>query len=185
LQEAYDLSYERTDATEAQLELMGCTVGYQIRFTADAQVNAEVMIKLPAENARKNASLYQVKLGGDTELLQAVVVDDDGYAHFYLASVDRRTEYLIGIDVPAEGAAEAIIPEVLYQDYGVTGNLSDVEYVVTGRTSSWGLNINQVTWIMAGVLLSVVVIVGFVMFALNKRKLKMGYIPNLDEEDYE
>ena len=184
-QETYDLSYERTDATEKQLELLGCAVGYQIRFISDARVDAEVMIKLPVEHARKHASLYQVKLGGDIEHLQTVVVDDTGYAHFYLASVERKTVYLIGIDVPAVESSEAIIPEVLFQDYGVTDNMSDTKYVVTGRTSSWGISLNQVTWIMVGAMASVVLIVGFIMFALNKRKLKMGYIPDLDEEDDE
>lgn len=179
--DAYDLSYERSDATPEQLESMGCTVGYQIKFASNAQINAEVMIKLPVENARKNASLYQVKRDG-LELVQTVMVDNEGYAHFYLASVDRRTEYLIGIDVPTQTTENAIIPEVLFQEYGITDNLSDTEYVVTGRHSSWGMNIKQVTWIMAGVMLSVVVVVGIIMFALNKRKLKMGYIPDLDEE---
>ena len=179
--DAYDLSYERSDATPEQLELMGCTLGYQIKFASDAQINAEVMIKLPVENARKNASLYQVKRDG-LELAQTVMVDNEGYAHFYLASVDRRTEYLIGIDVPAVEPEEAIIPEVLFREYGITDNLSDTKYVVTGRTSSWGMNFQQVTWIMIAVLVTVVVVVGFIMFALNKRKLKMGYIPDLDEE---
>lgn len=183
--DVYDLSYERADATAEQLELMGCAVGYQIRFASNAQVNAEVLIKLPIENARKNASLYHIKLGGDPELLQTVVVDNDGYAHFYLARVERGTQYLIGIDVQGLETEDAIVPEVLFLDFGVTDNLSDTEYVVTGRTSSWGLSFNQVTWIMVGSMLTVVVAVGLIMYALNKRKLKMGYIPELDEEDYD
>lgn len=180
----FDLSYERTDATQEQLELMGCAVGYQIRFASNAQINAEVLIKLPVENARKNASLHQKKLGGDLEMLQTVVVDNDGYAHFYLASVERGTTYLIGINVPVVKAEEAIIPEVLHQEYGIT-DVAKTEYVVTGRTSSWGLSFNQVTWIMIGGMVSVVTVVGVIMYMLNKRKLKMGYIPELDEEDYE
>jgi uncharacterized membrane-anchored protein YhcB (DUF1043 family) len=47
------------------------------------------------------------------------------------------------------------------------------------------MTIGQVTWIMIGVLFVVVVTVGFVMYTLNKRKLRMGYIPELDGEDYE
>lgn len=181
--DAYDLSYERIDATQEQLELMGCSVGYQIKFVSNAQINAEVLIKLPVENARKNASLHQKKLGGDLEMLQSVVVDNDGYAHFYLASVERGTTYLIGINVPVVKAEEAIIPEVLHQEYGIT-DVAKTEYVVTGRTSSWGLSFNQVTWIMIGGMVTVVTVVGVIMYMLNKRKLKMGYIPELDEEDY-
>lgn len=180
--DVYDLSYERTDATQEQLEMMGCAVGYQIRFASNAQINAEVLIKLPAENARKNASLYHIKFGGKPELLQTVVVDNDGYAHFYLARVERGTQYLIGIDVQSVKPEEAIVPEVLFLDFGVTDNMSDTEYVVTGRTSSWGLSFNQVTWIMIGSMVTVVTVVGVIMYMLNKRKLRMGYIPDLDEE---
>ena len=179
-----DLSYERTDATEKQLEKMGCTVGYQITFAEDVQINAEVMIKLLVEHARKTATLYQTERGGELKLLQTVVVDDAGYAHFYLGAVDSETEYLIGIEVPGQTMQEAIVPEQLYSDYGISGQ-GQVEYVITGRTSSWGLNFNQVTWIMVGVLGTVVIVVGFTMFALNKRKLKMGYVPDLDEEEEE
>ena len=182
---SFDLSYERTDATEEQLELMGCTVGYQIKFLSDAQINAEVMIKLPLENARKNASLFQLDREGEKELLQTVVVDDAGYAHFYLASVDQKTVYLIGIDVQGVVPEEAIIPENLQQNYGVTEQLSTMEYVVTGRSSSWGMDIKQVTLILAGGMIFAAVVIGVVMFMLNKRKLKMGYIPDLDDDEDE
>ena len=179
----HDLTYERIDATQEQLDSMGCTQGYQIKFLADAQVNAEVMIKLPLDTARRNASLYHKKLLGKQELLQTVVVDDAGYAHFYLAAVDRKTEYLIGIDVPQATEESAIIPEELYQNYGIEDPVSDVEYVVTGRTSSWGMSLNQVTLFLVIGMVTAIVVVGGVMFALNKRKLKNGYIPDLDDED--
>lgn len=176
----HDLSYERTDATAEQLALMECATGYQIRFLSNAEVNAEVMIRLPVENAYRTATLFMDRDG--LTAVQTVVIDTQGYAHFYLASVDQDTIYLLGIDAPAGNAGNAIIPDTMYEEYGVTNMQSDVEYVVTGRTSSWGLNFSQVTWIMVGVLAVVVITVGFIMFALNRRKLKMGYVPDLDEE---
>lgn len=179
---AIDLSCERSDATAEQLELLGCAAGYQIRFLNSAQVNAKVKIKLPAEHAYANALLYQVE-GRTLKLLQTVVVDNQGFAQFYLACVDADTEYLIGIDSAGEHTESAIIPEALYAEYGVSELSSPVEYVITGRTSSWGMNINQVTWIMAGVLVVVVIAVGVTMFLLNRRKLKMGYVPDLDDAD--
>ena len=177
----YDVSYERVKATEKQTELLNGAVGYQIKFAADVTLNAEIMIKLPIEHARQNACLYQVSRG-KLQRLQSVVVDGEGYAHFYLASVDSETEYLIGINVQEEAAEAAIIPESLYEDYGVEEPIETIEYVITGRKSSWGMNINQVTWILAGVIIVCVAGVGITMFMLNKRKLKMGYVPDLDEE---
>ena len=181
----FDLSYERLDATDKQLELMNCTVGYQIKFQSNAQVDAEVMIKLPVENARKSATFFQKKLFGDIEILQTVMVDDAGYAHFYLSSVDKKTVYLIGIDVPDVTPSEAIIPEPLYQEYNISQEVSEVEYVVTGRTSSWGMSINQVTLFLVIGMVTAIVIVGCVMYGLNKRKLRMGYVPDLDDDEDE
>lgn len=176
-----DLSYQRTDATEEQLVLMECSSGYQIRFLSSVQVNAEVMIRLPVDNAYRTATLFVDRDG--LEAVQTVVVDTQGYAHFYLADVDSETVYLIGIDAPTQDAGNAIIPDTMYGEYGITDMSGRPEYVVTGRTSSWGLSFNQVTWIMVAVLGTVVIVVGGVMFALNKRKLKMGYVPDLDEEE--
>ena len=183
LQNAYDLSCERAPASAEQLELMQCTAGYQIRFTADAEINAEILIKLPVEHARQRASLFQIARLGELQLLQTVVVDDEGYAHFYLASVEQATEYLIGIDVQMPEAENALIPEPLHESYGLTNDAPKMEYVLTGRKSSWGINIQQVTWIMFGAMFVVVLTVGLVMYSLNKRKLRMGYVPDLDDEE--
>ena len=181
-EQEYDLSYERSDATEAQTKLLSGAVGYQISFSKDAIINAAVMIKLPVTHARQTASLYQVHRG-DLQHLQSAVVDDAGYACFYLASVSSKTEYLVGINVSASESEAAIVPKSLYADYGITDTFGQVEYVVTGRTSSWGMNIGQVTWIMVGVLTLCVVGVGFTMYLLNKRKLKSGYVPDISDED--
>ena len=47
------------------------------------------------------------------------------------------------------------------------------------------MTINQVTWIMVGVLTVVVITVGVTMFLLNKRKLRLGYVPDLGDDKYE
>lgn len=185
----YDFSYERLPANEDQAAAVGGTANYQILFAAECYINAEVMIKLPVEHARQRATLYQV-VRNDLEPLQATLVDDEGYAHFYLGRVDSETVYLIGINVQQnreeneeETAVETVIPTTLQADYGVTERIAPVQYVLTGRKSSWGMNINQVTWILVGGMFLVIAVVGVTMFLLNKRKLKMGYVPDLGDDD--
>lgn len=176
----YSFYYQRTDATEEQLQLLGSEAGYQIRFPQTTAVNAEVMTRLSDEHARQIATLYQLD-GKKLTLLQSVIVDDSGYAHFYLGTADQDTQYLIGIAVPGVDSESAIIPEVLCNDYGVTYTADGIEYVITGRTSSWNMNIWQVSGILAVVMVASVVTIGVVMFMLNKRKLKNGYVPDLEE----
>lgn len=178
LQLSYTISLMEEGIPDA---LAGYTV-YTLNFSGSGAVNMEILIRLPGNYARQTATLYKLK-GGTLTTFQSVVVDDQNYAHFYLASVDEEVQYLIGLNVSAEEAADVIVPENLYSDYGVTDTSAQIEYVVTGRTSSWGLNIKQVTWIMIGVIAVVVIVVGVTTFALNKRKLKRGYIPDLGKDE--
>ena len=67
--------------------------------------------------------------------------------------------------------------------YGNPVQYIPLEYEITGIRSSWGVNFGQITLIMIAALVICVAAVGFVMYRLNKRKLKRGYIPELDEED--
>lgn len=175
-----ELSYNLIALEDVPSEFSGA-VTYLLSFHESSAVNAEVMIRLPGGHNRRTATLYQRSFMGIKQL-QSVVVDDAGYAHFYLGAVDSATEYLIGIDVPGQSMVDAVIPNELLAALGVTDKTAEVEYVITGRQSSWGMNINQVTWIMIGGMTAVVVTVGFVMYLLNKRKLRMGYVPDLDEE---
>lgn len=175
----YDLRYEVTPGTAELCEELGTQQCFVVKFLESTQINAEVMIRLDSSLSMQNATFFQ----RDKELtrIQSSVVDHDGYAHFYLASVSDRTEYYIAMNLP-EAHQDAIVPEALYEDYGKPEYVEPIKYEITGRKSSWGMNLGQVTWIMVGVLLTVVIAVGFTMYFLNRRKLKMGYVPDLDEE---
>ena len=175
---SYELSPTDEKITE-QLKTEDC---YQLTFEQSANVNAEVLIQLPQIPAHSNAYLYQVENDGSMTRLQATVVDQNGNAHFYLASVNKDTEYIVGVNVPGENADDAIIPDELLPQYGsAVDRLQKIDYVITGHESSWGLNAAQVTWIMLGVLAVCIIIVGTVMAVWNQRRLKRGYVPDMSE----
>ena len=174
----YSLRYSVTAGTAELCEELGVSRCYVLRFLSPAQVNAEVLIRLDYALAMQNATLLQK----DKELknIQSAVIDRQGCAHFYLASVTEETDYYIAINMPKAGES-AIIPDELLPDYGNPERSAPIQYEITGRTSSWGMTFGQVTWIMAAVLVGCVIVIGFVMYGLNKRKLKRGYVPELDE----
>ena len=153
-----------------------------IRFETAAQVNAELMIRLDPKLAMQNATLLEQ--GNEPVRIQTTVIDKDGFAHFYLAAVSDKLEYYIALNIAA-AEEPVIVPAEVQEDYGITEIVEPIKYEITGVKSSWGMTFNQVTWIMVAVLGSCVVIVGVVMFALNKRKLRMGYVPEWDDEDAE
>lgn len=179
-----DLSYSLKLLENVAFEqLEGVTV-YELSFGKSNEVPAAVSVQLPLECARQTASLYQV-VSGELQLVQSSVVDSNGVAHFYLGAVDRKTTYLIGINVPWVSGTDAIIPDSMADSYGVDYKEENVDYVITGRKSSWGIGFLEVNQILIGIMLSTAAFVGLLMYALNKRKLRKGYTPGWVEDDDE
>ena len=170
----YGYSFVLSTASEKSHKTLGADLCYSLRFNNSAAINAELLIQLPQSSlSYSNAYLYQIEKNGTHTRLQAVKVDQNAVAHFYLASVDKDTEYVIGLNVPNESTDDVIYPDELNEQIGnAIERLENIEYVTTGVNSSWGLDIGQVTWILIGVLVLTGLIIGAIMFAINKRKLK-------------
>ena len=178
-------SYSATRMQSPDFKELSGTAAYKLEFSSSSTMKVEVLIRIPTEHARKTATLYQVD-GKNLILLQSVIVDTMGYAHFYLANVDAEREYRIGIEIPNIDKNTIIVPEELHAEYGVTDMVfaSDL-YVITGRQSSWGVNMTQVTIILMAVMVVSAVAVGVFMYLRNKKKLAQGYVPDISEEDLE
>lgn len=177
-----DLSYTLT-LLETVPDKIASSLAYKLVFHNASNVKVEVMIRLPMENARRAASLYQMRAGGDYNFLQSVVVDNEAYAHYYLGNIESEKEYLIAMDVQGEQSAQAIIPENLYDEYRLVDHSTGKEYVITGRKSSWNMGLGKVMAILAVVMVSAIVVIGFVMYFWNKQRLKNGYVPKWDDEE--
>lgn len=178
----YNFSYSLTYGSQELCQELETQTSYLLKFQAPAVMEAELIIALNTSLSNQNATLFQ-RDGSDLKRVQSVIVDHQGRAHFYLASVREDTDYYIAMNLPVQN--DVIIPDEIVADYGDPIRYNPIQYEITGRTSSWGMNINQVTWIMIAVLVSCVVVVGFVMYAMNKRKLRMGYVPDLDDVEYD
>jgi len=171
--ENFDMSHTVMAPTEETVKQLGTEDCFGLTFGASSNFNAETVVTLPSDTAYNTAHLYQVESDGAHTLLQSVKVDGDAKAHFYLASVDKDTNYVIGVNVPGESTDNVIVPDELMTAYGsVYERLNKIEYVTTGVKSSWGLSFAQVTWIMIGVIGVAIVSVGAVMTVINKKKQK-------------
>lgn len=160
---------EASPDSQKALETEDC---YRISFDSSSKLKTEVLIKLPDGSEGQAAFLYQVEKDGSHTKLQGVKVDEKGNAHFYLASVDADTEYVVGLNVRNENKTDVIVPT----DFGARENaiqrVEQIEYVKTGVREYKGLNLGDMTvMIVIGIIVAASV-VGSVMFVLNKRKLK-------------
>ena len=183
---SYDYSYTIGNTSKDNCDKLGTNDCFGLTFSESAKINAEVVIPLPENEGASNAYLYQVEADNSLTKLQAVAVDKNGNAHFYLGAVDKDTEYVIGVNVPNETTDDVIIPDELLPNYGSTESaivrLQKIDYVITGRESSWGLGAMQVTWIMLAVIAVCIVVVGVIMAVWNKRRLERGYVPEIEYE---
>lgn len=179
----YNFSYIMDAPAAGTIEALGTEDCYKVTFEENAEINAEILVKLPGETKGANAFLYQVEEDGSHTRLQATAIDNDGNAHFYVAKVDKDTEYVVGVNVPGEKTDDVIIPDALFDKttQGAIERLEEIEFVVTGVESSWGLSFFQVTLILAGVLVATIVAVGIILGMWNKQRLKRGYVPDVRE----
>lgn len=175
------LSYTIEKMEDVPEELVGYTV-YKVKFNLTNQIPTDFVICLPGGHMRQTATMYAYK-AEKIDVLQSVVVDDKGETSWHLENVSSENEYLIAIDVIGVDRNEVIIPPGLYEDYKIVDQVTGKEYEITGRKSSWGMELGQVMGIMAAVMVSVIVIVGVVIFIWNKKRIKRGYVPGLDDEE--
>ena len=184
--ESYDLSYTfepLTDPDKEQEAIVGKN-GFLLKFNSDINFKVEVHLPVGLENVRRVAAFYSPEFKDGYNHMQSSIIDNEGLAHFYLASVKAKSEYLIGIsnrtDEDRNGLSEAIVPVEIEGDYPKADYREPIQYVISDAKSSWGLDINQVTWIMVGVMGGCILIVGVVVYIIFKMKRKNYYDPYLD-----
>lgn len=139
-------------------------------------LNSALLIPLGAQAARKVATLYAVS-GRKLNKLSSVIVDNDGKAAFCLAGTSAG-DYILALNVPDIDSQEVLIPEKLASEFDITygATLTDAQgnqYVLTGRVNKLGFGLGTLTWIVVGVLVGSVVLVGVIMVIWNKQQKKM------------
>ncbi len=168
--------------SKGQQKVIGDGYAYAVVFdeTVDFPVSVELRV-----GRTNNIATFFVPQGSDKyQQIQQVVVDSRSVATFHLRDIQAEAEYLVGIGVPVQSSDasknEYLVPEY---DTDLPVEYIDMEkYAIAGVKSSWGMDIKQVTWILAGVMGGCVVVVGIVIGVMNKQRLKKGYVPKYNEE---
>ena len=171
------------EAEDWQKEVIGDAVCYTVQF-AQTSFNTAVILPLDISWARSTATLYKVN-GKMLQLIQSVVVDNVGKAAFSLAGTEKG-EYLLALNVVGIKQSESMIPEALLEAYAMADGATLMDskgnlYKITRRESDWGININQVTWIMIAVISISAFVIGIIMYVLNKKKFAMGYMSEIED----
>lgn len=173
----YNLQYtlaKNDSPSNEQKKLIGESESYLVEFAQELPFDVTVAIRMGIPYSRLFASFCQNVSGDTWEILQSVLIEDTGYASFYLNSLKNTASYLVAIDVASVGVNEVFIPDMLLEEYGGLTDENGTKYIVTGRKSSWGISLGQLTWIMIGVLTVSVIVIGTIMYVLNKRSLAKG-----------
>lgn len=171
-EKAYDFGLTVSEVKAGKTKIDSDTV-FKLKFARD--VDFPVTVGVHVGHAYSMATLYE-KNGSSYEELGTVIVDKSGTAWFHFDEIRKKTDYYVGINVAGKTEQDAVIPETLYSEYGLSdtiATLTDAEgnyYEVTGNKSSWGITAKQFG-IYAGVAVALaVVIVTVVMVVMNKLK---------------
>ena len=164
-------SYTIDSATEESCDALGTDNVFNVNFSQSSSLKTELLVQLPSNSVGTNAFLYQVEEDGTHTRLQATAVDNNGNAHFYLATVDKDTQYVVGLNVPGESTDDVIIPNELSANYGAIQRLEKIEYVTTGVRAIEGFTLTHVILIVIGILVFTAIIIGTFMYFMNKKKL--------------
>jgi len=167
--ETLNYAHSVGEATEEDKTGLGTDACYTVQFTDSAEMKSEVLIALPVPQGN-NAFLYQKETDGSYTRLQAVSVDETGNAHFYLASVDKETDYVIGINVPGESTDDVILADRATQN--AIMRLEKIEYVETGVRELHGFTATQIMLFAIVILVIAAIVIGVVMYMLNKQKME-------------
>lgn len=175
LSKEYNLKFtleKNENPTKAQKELIGDVESYIIEFEDTIPFEVMVEVRLGITYAREVASFCQKTVFRDWQIMQSVMIDDYGYAQFYLGSLDSQTKYMIAIDVDGINPEDVLIPDSIADEYGGLMDAEGNKYVLTGTKSTWGISFLQLTLILVGVILGSVVIVGFIVRIIFKHQQK-------------
>ena len=177
----FGISVTEKEGTEIDSDIV-----FEVRF--QQSVDFSVKVGIPVGYPTELASLYQKKVGS-SELIQTSVIDTSGLAWFALESVDKGTCYYIGINVEGISDYDAVIPESMYEMYGIEDDeptLTDAagnKYKITGRESAWGITSGQFGLYVGIVMGGVIFIVALAMITWNKiRQSKEKYMVKDEDE---
>lgn len=177
--QTYTFTYRLTrnsNPTEQQRAVFGDAANYYLEFIGDTTLKYSPRIYLGAINAHKCAVLYQQFAGAKMERVQSAIIDKDGYATFYLGKTLSSVTYMVAIDVKGEKYSDAIVPDEYAVDSGEIEIYEPIEYVITGERIFMGMNFNQFSFVIFGVIFALAAIIGTVMAIFyRKKRLEMFY----------
>ena len=165
----WDLRYTLTPGSQELCQELGTQQCYVLRFLSPSRMNAELLLNLGKDLAQQKATLlYRSE---ELQQIQTGLVDQNGNAHFYLASVTDQGEYYVALEL-AETEDEPIVPQELLDSYGRPLRQGPIQYEITGVSSSFGMSFGQFTGMVVAVLAACIIVVGLVVYLVQKQNKK-------------
>lgn len=169
LKQDVNFNFTVTEGSDKSNDALGTDSSFELKFDSSSEMDTYIVVPLPKENAGTNAFLYQIESFGKHKKLQATKVDEEGNAYFYLSSVDKKTKYVIGINVPGEETDDVIIADKASDPFGAIYRLEKIDYAVTGHRRILGFTILEMMLITIGALVFLSVLVGFIVYLKFKK----------------
>lgn len=167
---------EKLTFTDKEKNAIGSARSYSITFRENFQHPAEVRVYLGLGYARRYASLF-IFDEVVSKNLRSVLVDNAGRASFAFSADSVKEGYVIGMDIENKNIQrQAYIPQNMQGEYTGLVDEYGTRYVVTGRSSSTGMELAEFTRYVVVGFIAIVVVIGSIVYVISKsRRIKQQY----------
>lgn len=167
---------EKLNFTDKEKNAIGSSRAYDIVFRENFKHDAEVKVYLGLGYARRYASLF-IFDEVVSKNLRDVLVDNSGRASFAFSADSVNRGYVIGMDIKGKNVQQqAYIPQNMQGEYTGLVDEYGTRYVVTGRSSSTGMELAEFTRYVVVGFIAIVVVVGSIVYVFSKsRQIKQQY----------
>lgn len=167
---------EKLTFTDKEKNAIGSARSYSVTFRENFQHPAEVRVYLGLGYARRYASLF-IFDEVVSKNLRSVLVDNAGRASFAFSADSVKEGYVIGMDIENKNIQrQAYIPQNMQGEYTGLVDEYGTRYVVTGRSSSTGLELAEFTRYVVVGFIAIVVVIGSIVYVISKsRRIKQQY----------
>ena len=168
----YDLEYNLEiyeDISKAHQKIIGNVFGYWVDFADRINFPATLEIYIDKTAARQTATFYEKSSGNNLNLIQSVMVSEEGIAYYKMGNINKGKRYLIALNVNGIDVQDVILPDNSAEENDWLENYVPVteQYEITEVRGFMGLTMKEFTRLLIFGAIGIAFVVFVIILSIN------------------
>lgn len=169
---SYDLEYITElyeDISKAHKKVFGEVSCFWIDFADRIDFPATIELYIDMNASRQSATLYEKAVGNKLQLIQSVMVAEDGFAYYKMGNINKGKRYIAALNVANISAESIVRPENSADEGDWLENYVPVteQYKITDVRGFMGLTMKEFTKALIFGIIGIAFVVFVVVLAIN------------------